>query len=49
MVKQISIFLENKAGRLASVTKVLGDGFYGSGPKRELMLWRMRSGVLNTT
>lgn len=25
MVKQISIFLENKAGRLASVTKVLGE------------------------
>ncbi len=25
MVKQISVFLENKAGRLASVTKVLGD------------------------
>ncbi len=25
MVKQISIFLENKAGRLASVTRVLGD------------------------
>lgn len=25
MVKQISIFLENKAGRLASVTRALGD------------------------
>ncbi|MGI6488101.1 MAG: ACT domain-containing protein [Syntrophomonadaceae bacterium] len=25
MVKQISIFLENKAGRLASVTRVLGE------------------------
>jgi len=25
MVKQISVFLENKAGRLASVTRVLGD------------------------
>lgn len=25
MVKQISVFLENKAGRLASVTKVLGE------------------------
>ena len=25
MAKQISIFLENKAGRLASVTRVLGD------------------------
>lgn len=25
MVKQISIFLENKAGRLASVTRTLGD------------------------
>lgn len=25
MVKQISIFLENKAGRLAKVTKVLGE------------------------
>ncbi|MGE5397208.1 MAG: ACT domain-containing protein [Chitinophagales bacterium] len=25
MIKQISIFLENKAGRLASVTKVLGE------------------------
>jgi hypothetical protein len=25
-VKQISIFLENKSGRLAEVTKILGDG-----------------------
>lgn len=25
MVKQISVFLENKAGRLASVTRTLGD------------------------
>lgn len=25
LVKQISVFLENKAGRLAAVTKVLGD------------------------
>lgn len=25
-VEQISVFLENKAGRLAEVTKVLGDG-----------------------
>lgn len=25
MVKQISVFLENKAGRLASVTKILGE------------------------
>jgi hypothetical protein len=25
-VKQISVFLENKSGRLAEVTKVLGDG-----------------------
>lgn len=25
MIKQISIFLENKAGRLASVTRVLGE------------------------
>ena len=25
-VKQISVFLENKSGRLAEVTKILGDG-----------------------
>ena len=25
-IKQISVFLENKSGRLAEVTKVLGDG-----------------------
>ena len=25
MAKQISVFLENKAGRLAHVTRVLGD------------------------
>ena len=26
LVKQISVFLENKSGRLAAVTRVLGDG-----------------------